>query len=106
MPFFFEFHRDGCKSSPRIALERVSPWHLSIVRTKVGIMGICSIETMKLQFGILMNTFCSNIEWMPIMLSKSLGSKTWSWPRNFMKTTSSNMDETKIVYPELSSMTW
>ncbi len=29
-------------------MEKVGPWHLSIVRTKVGMMGTCSIETMKL----------------------------------------------------------
>jgi hypothetical protein len=50
--------------------------------------------------------FCSNIGWMPIMLGKSLGSKTWSWPSNFMKIISSNVDETCIVYSELSSMNW
>jgi hypothetical protein len=50
--------------------------------TKVGTMGICSIETMKLQFGNLMNTSCSNIGWMPITPGESLGSKTWSWPSN------------------------
>jgi hypothetical protein len=106
MLFFFEFHRDGCKSSPRIARERVSPWHLSIVRTKIRKMGICSIETVKLQFGILMNTSCSNIGWMPIMLGESLGSKTWSWLSNFMKTVAGHVDETITMYPKLSSMTW
>jgi hypothetical protein len=59
------------------------------VRAKVGMMGICSIETMKLWFGSLMNTSHSNIGWMPIMLGRSLGSKAWSWPSNFMKITSS-----------------
>jgi hypothetical protein len=56
-------------------------------------MGICSIEIMKLWFGSLMNTSHSNIWWMPIMLSKNSRFKTWSWPRNFMKTISSNVDE-------------
>ncbi len=76
------------------------------MRAKTRTMGICSIKTMKLQFGSLMNTFCSNIGWMPIMLGRSLGSKTWSWPSNFMKIISSNVDETCIVYSELSSMNW
>ncbi len=76
------------------------------MRAKTRTMGICSIKTMKLQFGSLMNTSCSNIGWMPIMLGESLGSKTWSWPSNFMKTISSNVDETCIVYPKLSSMNW
>ncbi len=40
------------------------------------------------------------------MLGGSLGFKTWSWPSNFMKTISSNVDETCIVYPKLSSMNW
>jgi hypothetical protein len=67
---------------------------------------VCSIETMKFQFASLMNTFRSNIEWMPIMLGVSLGSKTWSWPSNFMKTILGNVDETSVVYPKFSSMTW
>jgi hypothetical protein len=46
--FFFKFHWDGCKSNPKLVPNRANPWHLSIVRTKVGTMGICSIETMKL----------------------------------------------------------
>ncbi len=68
--------------------------------------GICTIETMKLHFGSLTNTSHSNVGWMPIMPGRNSGSKTWSWPSNFMKTISSNVDETSIVYPELSSMTW
>jgi hypothetical protein len=48
MSFFFKFHWDGCKSSPRIALENVNPWHLLIARTKARTMRICSIEIMKL----------------------------------------------------------
>ncbi len=71
------------------------------MRAKVGMMGICSIESWKLWFGSLMNTSRSNIGWMPIMSSKILRSKTWSWPSNFMKTTLGNVDETKIVYPDL-----
>jgi hypothetical protein len=40
---------------------------------------------------------------MPIMLA----SKTWSWPNKFMKIILSNyMDETNIIYPEVSSMNW
>jgi hypothetical protein len=76
------------------------------MRTKVGTRGICSIETMKLQFGILMNTSCSNIGWMPIMLGENLGSKTWSWPSNFMKIVAGHVDETRTMYPKLLSMTW
>jgi hypothetical protein len=48
--FFFDFHWDGCKSSPRIALERASPWHLSIVTAKTRMMEIYSIEIVKLWF--------------------------------------------------------
>ncbi len=104
--FFFKFHWDGCKSNPKLVPNRANPWHLSIVRTKVGTMGICSIETMKLRFGSLMNTFHSNIGWIPIMSSGGSWSKSWSWPSNFVKTILGNMDETSIVYPKVSSMTW
>jgi hypothetical protein len=65
--FFFKFCQDACKNSPRKVLEKVNPWHLSIVKAKATTMGICSIETVKLWFGSLMNTFHSNIGWMPIM---------------------------------------
>jgi hypothetical protein len=76
------------------------------VRAKTRMMGICSIKIVKLQFGNLMNTSHSNIKWMPIMLSRSSGSKTWSWLSNFMKTLLGNVDETSTMYPKLSSMTW
>jgi hypothetical protein len=46
------------------------------MKAKARMMGICSIETMKLQFGSLMNTSRSNSGWMPIMPSKSSRSKT------------------------------
>jgi len=42
--FFFKFCWDGCMSGPRIALEMVNPWHLSIVRAKARMIGICSIR--------------------------------------------------------------
>ncbi len=90
---------DGCKSGPRIGLERVSLWHLLIMKIKVWMMGICSIEIVKLWFGNLMNTSHSNIGCMPIMPSGSSRSKIWSWPSKFMKIMSSNVDETSIVYP-------
>jgi hypothetical protein len=41
----------------------------------------------------------------PIMLSGSSRSKIWSWPSNFMKTILGNVDETSILYLEVSSMT-
>jgi hypothetical protein len=69
-------------------------------------MGICSIEIMKLWFGSLMNTSRSNIGWMLIMPGRSSASKTWSCLSNFMKTTSSNVDEIRTMYLELSSMAW
>jgi hypothetical protein len=68
------------------------------VRAKVGVMGICSIEIVKLWFGSLMNTFHSNIGWMPIMLSESSRSKTWSWPSSFMKIISGNVDVPSTIY--------
>ncbi len=89
-----------------IALQRVNPWHLSIMRAKARTMGICSIGTMKLWFGSWMNTSHSHIGWMPIMPGESSRSKIWSWLSNFMKTISGNMDETSIIYLEVSSMTW
>ncbi len=97
VPFFFGFCWDGCKSCPRIALKWASPWHLSIMRAKARTI-ICSIEIVKFHFGSLMNTFRSNIGWMPIMPCESSKSKIWSWPSNFMKIISSNVDETNIVY--------
>jgi hypothetical protein len=68
--FFFKFLWDECKSGPRIDLKRVNPWHLSIVRPKARMMGICSIKIVKFQFGSLMNTSHSNIRWMLIILAK------------------------------------
>jgi hypothetical protein len=52
-----------------------------------------------------MNAYCSNIGWMAIMLNKSSRYKIWSWPSNFKKTILSNVDETNILYLEVSSMT-
>ncbi len=45
VPIFFGFCWYGCENGPRITLERVSLWHLLIVRTKARTMGICSIGT-------------------------------------------------------------
>ncbi len=53
-----------------------------------------------------MNTSRSNIGWMLIMPGRSSASKTWSCLSNFMKTTSSNVDEIRTMYLELSSMAW
>jgi hypothetical protein len=53
-----------------------------------------------------MNTSLYNIWWMPIMSGESLGFKIWSWPNNFLKTISNNMDEISIVNLEVSLMTW
>jgi hypothetical protein len=47
--------------------------------------------------GSLMNTSHSNIGWMPIMSCGSLGSKTWSWPSNFMKIILDNVDDISII---------
>jgi len=41
------------------------------MRAKTRTMGISSIGIVKLWFGSWMNTFHSNIGWMPIMLNES-----------------------------------
>ncbi len=81
--FFFGFCQDECRNDLRIGPKRVSPWHLSIMSTKSKDNG---------------NLFNRN--------SEILGSKTWSWPSNFMKIILGNVDEISNVYPELSLMTW
>jgi len=100
--FLFGFLWDKFKSGLKIAPKKVNPWHLSIVRVKARMMGICLIEIVKLRFGSSMNTSRSNIGWMPIMPGGSSGFKTWSWPNNFMKTISRN----KYCVPKTFINTW
>jgi hypothetical protein len=76
------------------------------MRTKSGMMGICSIEILKLWFGSLMNTSRSNIRCMPTMPNGNSRFKNWSWPSKFMKIILGNVNETSTVYLEVSSMTW